>query len=120
MKTLIIKPRVSEKAYGASQTLNTYVFDVPKSSNKQMIKAAVQAQYNVQVETVNVTILKGKVKRFITNGRSKFGSRSDIKKAYVTLKKGDSLPIFAAVTEEAEKTEKAQKAADKAAKKEKK
>lgn len=106
MKTLILKPRVSEKAYGLSQTLNTYVFDVPKNANKQQVKAAVEAQYEVGVKTVNITIINGKVKRFITNGRSKFGTRSDIKKAYVTLKEGDSLPIFAGLTEDADKADK--------------
>jgi hypothetical protein len=41
------------------------------------------------------------------------GKRSDIKKAYVTLKAGDKLPFFADIEEEAEK-------ADKKAKKDKK
>ena len=111
MKTLVVKPRVSEKAYGHSQAFNTYVFDVPLTANKQIITQAIQAQFNVTVDAVRVTTVKGKVKRFVTGGRSKFGNRKDIKKAYVTLKKGDSLPVFAAVAEEKSEAKPAKKAA---------
>jgi len=56
-------------------------------------------------------------KRRYENGR-----RSNVKKAYVTLKEGDQIPIFAAVEEQEEKAEKTQevvtKAAEKKAKKE--
>lgn len=115
MSDMILKPRISEKAYGLSQVLNTFVFDVPQTANKVTIKQAVQAQYGVTVTEVNISIAKGKVKRSISNGRARFGNRSDVKKAYVTLKAGDTMPIFAAITEEAQKAE---KAAAKAAKKE--
>lgn len=115
MSDMIIKPRISEKAYGLSQVRNTFVFDVPYTANKISVKLAVQSQYGVTVTDVNISIAKGKEKRFVSNGKAMFGNRSDVKKAYVTLKAGDSLPIFAAITEEAEKTE---KAAAKAAKKE--
>lgn len=115
--SMILRPRVSEKSYGLSQTRNTYVFDVPLEVNRFQIAAAVGAQYGVTVVSVNIAIAKGKTKRTVRKGgRPITGKRRDIKKAYVTLKAGDSLPIFAAV-EEAE----APKApAAKSAKKEKK
>ena len=103
-KTMILRPRVSEKAYGLSQLRNTYVFEVPTGVNRYEVAQAVAAQYEVTVESVNIMNVKGKVKRTIRKGgRPTMGKRSDIKKAYVTLKEGDSLPIFAAVEEEAPK-----------------
>jgi large subunit ribosomal protein L23 len=115
-KFMSLKPRLTEKAYAKSKDLNTYVFDVPAIANKQGVATAVQAQYDVKVTDVKIAVIKGKNKRTFVSRRGKFvkGTRSDIKKAYVTLKDGDKLPIFAA-EEEAEAKE--QKAAEKAAKK---
>lgn len=117
-KTIPLKPRMSEKTYASSQANNTFVFDVPNSINKHEIARAVSAQFDVTVTGVRVVILKGKTKKsYRKGGRSVVGNRSDTKKAYVTLKDGDSIPVFAAI-EEAEKAE--AKAAEKKAKKEKK
>ena len=111
-----LKPRLSEKSYGKSQVLNTYVFDVPSDANKQTVAGAVAEQYEVEVIKVNITNINGKNKRTFINRRGKFvrGQRSTTKKAYVTLKEGDKLPIFA---QEEEAEAKAEKAAEKAAKK---
>lgn len=115
-KSLILRPRMSEKAYGASQAVNTFVFDVPKSANKHSVARAVSAQYDVTVEEVNIVVVKGKAKRTIRKGgRTVKGRQSDVKKAYVKLKAGDSLPIFAAVEEATQKQEKAAEIAEKAA-----
>lgn len=101
-KTLVLKPRVSEKAYGLSQARRTYVFDVPTSANKQTIAQAVNAQFGVTVQTVNVVTLKGKAKRTIRKGgRPIAGKQADTKKAYVVLKEGNTLPIYAAQEEDA-------------------
>lgn len=101
-KTIILKPRVSEKSYALSQMHNTYVFDVPTDSNRVTIAAAVTAQYDVTVTDVNILNIKGKAMRTVRKGgKAVQGRRSDVKKAYVTLKAGDSLPIFAAVEEAA-------------------
>ena len=48
---LNITPRMSEKAYQQSILNQTYVFVVPKDSNKMQIKDAIQAQYGVTVES---------------------------------------------------------------------
>jgi large subunit ribosomal protein L23 len=123
-KTLILKPRQSEKTYATSLALNTYVFDVPKSSNKIEVAAAVTEQYGVTVTNVRTILVKGKKARSIRLGKYRknvMGQRSDYKKAYVTLKDGDTLPIFAAVQEaeaaEAKVAEKVEKEATKKAKK---
>jgi large subunit ribosomal protein L23 len=121
----ILKPRMSEKAYGVSQLRNTYVFDIEGDTNKHSVARAVSEQYSVTVTAVRVVNQKGKVKRTIRKGgRPTMGRQSDNKKAYVTLKAGDTLPIFAAIEEaeakEAKTTEKLEKAAAKAEAKESK
>lgn len=110
-KLHVLKPRVSEKAYSQSQT-NVYVISVEKTLDKVSIARAIEAQFAVTVEKVNTLISKGKSKRTVRKGgRPVSGRTSDFKKAYVSLKKGDSISIFA--TDEQTKP-------DKAAKKEKK
>lgn len=116
-KTTLLRPRLSEKSYGLGITKNVYVFDVPSDANKHTIAEAVAAQYEVTVTDVNVTNIKGKVKRLIRKGgRPVMGRRSDIKKAYVTLAEGQKLPFF----DEPEEEKPAQKDDKKAGKKAKK
>ena len=103
-KTITLRPRLSEKSYSLS-TSRVYVFDIPKGINKHSVAGAVEAQFDVKVSTVNVANIPGKPKRTvsITGKRSKnsTGKRNDIRKAYVTLMDGYSLPFFAAVEEAA-------------------
>lgn len=118
MTKITLIPRVSEKAYAISQMpgVKTYVFEVPLDANKHIVARAVSAEYEVTVTDVRTTVLKGKPKQSYRKGaRPQSGRRSDIKKAYVTLKEGDTLPIFA---EEAEQEAKAVEAEAKQAKKE--
>lgn len=124
-KLMPLKPRMSEKAYGLSKERNTYMFVVPKDSNKATIAEAVAVQFDVTVENVNITNIKGKPKRsYRRGGRAVIGKDADIKKAYVRIKDGDHIPVFAAIEEEEAQAEKAAEKADKnaakAAKKEKK
>jgi large subunit ribosomal protein L23 len=104
---MALKPRMSEKAYATSQALNTYVFVVPDEANKVTVAAAVTEQFKVTVEEVNISILKGKKKRtYKRGGRPSVGKTVDLKKAYVRIKAGDSIPVFAAMEEEDAKAEK--------------
>lgn len=98
----VITPRVSEKAYGQAGSLNTYVFVVPLSANKIEIKKAIEAEYKVEVIDVNITRTQGKVKQsYRKGGRTIKGTRSDLKKAYVRVKEGQTIPVFAAQEQEA-------------------
>lgn len=100
-KTMLLKPRISEKAYGQSQASNVYVFQVPVDAGKLEVAQAVAAQFDVQVIDVNIMNVKGKVKRTVRRGgRAVTGKRADFKKAYVTVKAGDVIPIFAAEEEQ--------------------
>lgn len=93
---MVLRPRISEKAYGLSQKRNVYVFEVPAETNRFAVASAVAAQFKVVVTNVNMANSKGKTKRTIKRGgRQTFGNRPGVKKAYVTLKAGDSIPIFA-------------------------
>lgn len=94
--TLVVSPRVSEKSFGsASEKNGVYTFVVPQDQNKHQIKQTVEKLYEVTVLNVNVSILKGKNKRFtMRRGKQSLGKRQDVKKAYVRLKEGDSIPVF--------------------------
>lgn len=94
-----LKPRVSEKAYGLSETSNVYTFDVEVGVNKFDVAKAVESQFDVTAAKVRIVSVPGKsLRRYRDRGRKSLsGQRSDIRKAYVTLKEGDKLPIFAAV-----------------------
>ena len=110
MNTLILKPRLSEQTYLLAQQRRTYVFEVAKSANKHTVARAVAEQFNVEVQSVNMVNVKGKQKATVSltgrRRRNAQGVRSDVKKAYVMLVPGASIPVFAAV-EEAEKKEEA-------------
>lgn len=85
---VIKRPLVTEKSQ-AAQALNQYTFEVLTSSTKSDIKAAVQAMFDVSVESVNTMNRLGKNKVF----RGRRGQRQDTKKAIVRLKSGDSIAV---------------------------
>lgn len=119
-KTITLRPRLSEKTYAQSEQ-RVYVVDIPKDANKHSVARAIEAQFEVKVTKVNITNIPGKAKRVIslTGKRMKNaeGKRSNIKKAYVTLAEGHSLPFFAAVEEEEAQEQKVQEQFEKAAEK---
>ncbi len=113
-----MKPRLSEKAFAQSQATNTFVIDVPTGLNKHEIARTVAKQFDVEVATVRIVNRPGKSKRVmnLTGKRSsnRLGTQADMRKAYVTLAKGNHLPFFQAEEAEiAEATKNADKKADK-------
>ena len=90
--TVLLTPHVSEKAARATEKANQYVFRVRTDASKYEIRAAVQLMFSVDVEAVQVVNVAGKEKRF---GRS-VGKRSDWKKAYVSLKSGQTIDFTGA------------------------
>jgi len=81
---LILEPRITEKSTLLGDKYNQFVFKVATSATKPEIKKAVELLFEVEVESVQVTNVKGKSKRFSQIQ----GRRSDWKKAYVKLKPG--------------------------------
>ena len=95
LSNILVTPVTTEKAYGQSLK-NVYVFNVPLAANKNEIVAAVKAQYGVEVAAIKTLVQSGKSIRF-SRGKNRFPgttTRSDSKKAYVTLAAGSSLAIF--------------------------
>jgi large subunit ribosomal protein L23 len=87
---VIRQPFITEKSTLLKDDANMIVLQVDINATKPQIKAAVEAVFNVKVDSVNVQRLKGKVKR-----RGRFeGKRADRKKAYIKLKPGESAPEF--------------------------
>ena len=83
MNTLVA-PLVSEKSTRVAEKNRQVVFKVCKKASKPDVKAAVEHMFNVEVDSVQISIVKGKKRNF----RQKPGKRSDWKKAYVCLKQG--------------------------------
>ncbi|HEY0625067.1 50S ribosomal protein L23 [Sphingomonas sp.] len=85
---VIVAPHITEKSTLVSEA-NAVVFKVANDATKPQIKAAVEAIFGVGVTAVNTIVQKGKTKRW----KGKPYTRSDIKKAIVTLKDGDSIDV---------------------------
>ena len=85
---VVLAPHITEKSTMLSES-NAVVFKVAQSASKPEIKAAVEALFNVSVIGVNTMITKGKSKRW----KGKPYTRSDVKKAIVTLADGQSIDI---------------------------
>ncbi len=75
---IISAPHVTEKTAASEKQI---VFKVANDATKAEIKEAVEALFDVKVESVRVVNLKGKRKNF----RMRQGKQSDVKKAYVGL-----------------------------------
>ncbi|MFA5988976.1 MAG: 50S ribosomal protein L23 [Sphingomonas sp.] len=85
---VIVAPHITEKATLLSEH-NAVVFKVAGDATKPEIKAAVEALFDVSVTGVNTIVQKGKTKKW----KGKPYTRSDIKKAIVTLKDGQSIDV---------------------------
>jgi large subunit ribosomal protein L23 len=90
MHAVLVQPLLTEKITGLREKTNTVGFIVHPDANRVQIKQAVETLLKVKVEKVNVLNIRGKVKRL---GRFS-GRRSDWKKAFVTLKKGEKLEMY--------------------------
>ena len=85
---VILAPHITEKSTLLSEH-NAVVFKVAGTASKPQIKAAVEALFDVKVTGVNTIVAKGKTKRW----KGKPYTRSDVKKAIVTLAQGQSIDI---------------------------
>jgi len=85
---VIVAPHITEKSTLLSEH-NAVVFKVAGKATKPQIKAAVEALFGVSVTGVNTLVQKGKTKRW----KGAPYQRSDVKKAIVTLKDGQSIDV---------------------------
>jgi large subunit ribosomal protein L23 len=84
---VLLAPQISEKATQVAEKNEQVIFRVVASATKPEVKAAVELMFKVQVKSVQILNVKGKVKRF---GRST-GQRKNWKKAFVCLKPGQEI-----------------------------
>jgi large subunit ribosomal protein L23 len=81
-------PWLSEKALIGTEN-GVYVFEVPRDATKHDIAAAVESVYSVIPRQVRIVNLPAKRKALRT--RRGWGTRAARYKAYVSLKKGDTI-----------------------------
>lgn len=84
---VLLAPQISEKATYVADKQNQVIFRVASDATKPEVKAAVELLFKVVVDSVQITNVKGKQKKF---GRF-MGRRKDWKKAYVCLKSGQEI-----------------------------
>lgn len=86
---VIKKPKITEKSTKLAES-NVYTFEVHKDANKKEIMSAVKSIYNVtpiQVRVVNIHPA-------VTVKRNVKGRTKAMRKAYVYLKKGDTITLL--------------------------
>lgn len=88
---VLLAPQVSEKATYVADKHEQVIFKVASDATKPEVKAAVELLFKVQVDSVQISNVKGKQKRF---GRFT-GRRKDWKKAFVALKPGQEITFAA-------------------------
>ncbi|MDR1671266.1 MAG: 50S ribosomal protein L23 [Alistipes sp.] len=91
---IIIKPILTEKMTAAGEKLGRYGFVVAREAGKEQIKDAVETHYGVKVADVNTMVYMGKAKRRYTKAGLMVGRTNHVKKAIVTLKKGDTIDFY--------------------------
>ena len=89
---VIRAPIITEKSTLISEH-NQVAFRVAPNATKPEIKAAVEALFDVKVTGVNTLVQKGKTKRW----RGRPYTRSDVKKAIVTLAEGEMIDVTSGV-----------------------
>jgi large subunit ribosomal protein L23 len=88
---VLMAPQISEKATFVAELNEQVIFRVASDATKPEVKAAVEMLFKVTVDSVQISNVKGKQKRF-----GKFsGRRSDWKKAYVCLAPGQEINFAA-------------------------
>ena len=88
-RNIIKAPIITEKTADLAQNANTYTFGVDTKANKTQIKQAIEALFNVKVESVNTINVQPKKKRVGRYG----GKTNKVKKAIVKLKEGSSIEL---------------------------
>ncbi|MFN4986371.1 MAG: 50S ribosomal protein L23 [Ignavibacteria bacterium] len=92
MITVLRKPLITEKATKVGHQ-NQYVFEVAPEANKLQIRQAIKQMFDVDAVSVRTVRTKGKVKTRMTRQGMQVGKTNLKKKAYVTLKEGQTIDI---------------------------
>jgi large subunit ribosomal protein L23 len=87
---VVKRPLVTEKNMARAETRGIYTFEVDVNANKVQIRHAIEKIFKVGVVDVRTSVRKGLDRRvgwFTTKA-------PDMKKAIVTLRKGDKIDIL--------------------------
>ena len=85
LNEVLVKPVLTEKGVQMANK-QTYLFEVHSGSNKNQVRQALEAMYEVEVKDVKIMIRKGKERRV---GRRMMVKKTPNKKiAVITLTKG--------------------------------
>ena len=90
LRETVVRPLITEKSSAAFQARKEYTFQVHPAATKGDIRTALESQFGVHVTAVRTMQMR---RREVTRGRIR-GATARWKKAIVTLKEGESLPIF--------------------------
>ena len=86
---VLLRPTITEKST-LLQEERQYTFQVARKANKTLVKQAVEQNFNVSVTSVNITVNRGKRKRY----GPRIKKQPDTKKAVVTLAPGDRIELI--------------------------
>jgi len=92
LMNVLLGPHISEKSSVIADLNNQVVFKVAVDATKAEIKQAVELMFEVGVKSVQVSNMKGKVKRTASG----VGRRKHWKKAYVSLNEGQDINFVGA------------------------
>lgn len=95
MKSILIRPLITEKMTGISEKYpSKFGFVVSVDANKIQIAKAVKEKFNVDAISINTVRYKGKERTQFTKKGRFSGRTPKFKKAIVTLKEGQTIDIF--------------------------
>lgn len=86
---VLLKPTITEKST-ILQESGKYTFEIAPKANKVQVKEAVEKNFHVDVQDVNICKLRGKRKRY----GPRWVKQPDTKKAVVTLKPGHRINLI--------------------------
>ena len=86
---VLVEPWVTEKTHRDASD-NKYTFKISGNGTKKQVKMAIEGVYGVKVEKIATINMKAKRKAY---GRY-LGKKPAIRKATMTLKKGDKIELF--------------------------
>jgi len=86
---ILLNPHITEKATRSSEA-SVYVFEVSRSATKPLITKAFEEKYKVSPLKVSTVTIAAK-NIFV---RGKKGKKSGYRKAYIYLKKGQTIEVI--------------------------
>jgi large subunit ribosomal protein L23 len=90
LHTVLVRPLITEKSSAAWQDRKEYVFEVHPEATKGQIREALRERFGVTVTSVRTMQMR---RNAMVRGNAR-GVSARWKKAIVTLRQGDTLPVF--------------------------